>query len=92
MKRSMRTRYTFYRKDNGDFVGWGDCPFWAQKVRDAWGDKATETQERVMFITDRAQGAVNSVNVKATRRAAREASSIAKVLSGLNAGDLPEGD
>lgn len=58
MKQRMRTRYTFHDAANGYLIGWGDCPNWAQGVREAWGDKATETQERVMFVTNRKQGAM----------------------------------
>jgi len=60
MKKRMRTRYTFH-DINGNFIGHGDCPNWAAKVRAAWGDKAIETREQVMYVTNRPQGAIGTV-------------------------------
>lgn len=58
MKARMRTRYTFHHATQGHMIGWGDCPTWARRVREAWGEAATETREAVMFVTTRPQGAM----------------------------------
>lgn len=61
MKRKMRIRYTFHTVE-GELIGWGDCPEWAAKVREAWARPGfTEEREHVMFLTDRPIGAIGPV-------------------------------
>lgn len=58
MKKSLRWRYTFHTTD-GEYIGHGDCPVWADGVIRGWGrENVVLTRERVLYVTGSPVGTI----------------------------------